>query len=1210
MSGNRSAKEFKPSATTGNRAQPFIQPSLKVGQPGDRYEKEADQMADQIMMKGKAQRDTESSFFPPVSSVQLKTHTASNDIFDAAIPSVQEKSEEEETAFQTKPEADLQNDSGQATEIAAKNVSPDIQNKTEPEDLLQKEEEEESVQPKEMLQKSADLPDELNEDVLQTKSDQPGDVSNIESKLSSTSGGGSSLDTTTKSDMEAGFGADFSGVKVHTGSDAVQMSENLNAQAFTHGNDIYFNEGKYNPGSPSGKHLLAHELTHTLQQGASIQTRMIQKEEGEGDAVEPEMQLTTGVADETAQTITFDKIGIPGFKLLDHRGALYSSKAPLKRKRNYVRGNTNQREGVWKQEVSTETISTRLNTLYEEHHHAPPDSSTVHVFQANITGRSVKPLFIGSMETILPALTAPTWGKDKEFRSFDVDHIVELQLANWSEAQWPNTMENMELLDSSKNRSSGSSIKQSIDQKLESFRELHSDQVPGSAEQIKNTYTLVFNSAESSGRDEAITENEFWTRRQIETGEHLDAIEAGNLADIGQEGEVRIFPNESGGLGKTFRWTGADDRVRNTEATWLGNPFRIVSKQFNTQGEGVENTPNLGTVSVNIPENDDTWQPWPEDKIFNVIRFPGSKYAGYLTKQSITSGLYGLRIKKASPVEILELELRPNGLHVYGIINPSIPVFEGNPIEFRLDGGVLEVSKTFPLDQINVPPPFQISDSSLTIFANTETGLGLRGSTDFGINHVGEGHIEASASTSGGLELEGSFNFDTQLFDPAEINVEYRENTWTIGGTIGIPQGKVRGIKSATITATYSENNFSASGDVELDIPGIEQGTMAVEYGEEGFSISGEFNLNSDIPGIQSGTVSARVAKEDGAENYDVMVSGTAQPDIPGIDSSLSVTYENGAISIGGSAAYERGMLSGNVRVGATNRAIGEDGQPTGEPDDTMRVYGGGDLTLQLTPWLEATAGVEFLPNGEMEVSGRIALPSTVDVFDRREFRRNLFTVPTVEIPIFAIPLGPRSIGLVAQISGGLDFSAGFGPGQLREVYAEVTYNPDHEDETEIHGHGEFAIPADAGLTLRGDLGLGVSVAIASLSGGIELAGTLGLEGEASAAVDLSWSPQTGVILDAEGRIMVNPKFTFDVNAFARASLGIGWFSISETWRHNLVSFSWGPDIQFGVVFPVHYEEDQPFDISFDDIEVIYPDLDVVNMAKGLARDIKDDIFD
>jgi hypothetical protein len=62
------------------------------------------------------------------------------------------------------------------------------------------------------------------------------------------------------------LGADFSGVKVHTGQNAVEMNRSLNARAFTHGNDIYFNKGEYNPESSEGKRLLAHELTHVVQQ--------------------------------------------------------------------------------------------------------------------------------------------------------------------------------------------------------------------------------------------------------------------------------------------------------------------------------------------------------------------------------------------------------------------------------------------------------------------------------------------------------------------------------------------------------------------------------------------------------------------------------------------------------------------------------------------------------------------------------------------------------------------------------------------------------------------------------------------------------------------------------------------------------------------------------------------------------------------------------
>lgn len=87
--------------------------------------------------------------------------------------------------------------------------------------------------------------------------------------LASTKGSGSPLPNDTRQSMESRFGADFGGVRVHTGSAAESLSSQISAQAFTHGNDIYFNSGKFNPNSATGGHLLAHELTHTIQQGAS-----------------------------------------------------------------------------------------------------------------------------------------------------------------------------------------------------------------------------------------------------------------------------------------------------------------------------------------------------------------------------------------------------------------------------------------------------------------------------------------------------------------------------------------------------------------------------------------------------------------------------------------------------------------------------------------------------------------------------------------------------------------------------------------------------------------------------------------------------------------------------------------------------------------------------------------------------------------------------
>ena len=88
---------------------------------------------------------------------------------------------------------------------------------------------------------------------------------------------GTPLPRGTRSYMENGFGVGFEEIRIHTDTRAIQLSGRLNAQAFTMGKDIYFNRGNFNPGSTAGKRLLAHELTHVVQQGA-VQRKMIQRD--------------------------------------------------------------------------------------------------------------------------------------------------------------------------------------------------------------------------------------------------------------------------------------------------------------------------------------------------------------------------------------------------------------------------------------------------------------------------------------------------------------------------------------------------------------------------------------------------------------------------------------------------------------------------------------------------------------------------------------------------------------------------------------------------------------------------------------------------------------------------------------------------------------------------------------------------------------------
>ncbi len=94
------------------------------------------------------------------------------------------------------------------------------------------------------------------------------EMANLETQLASNRSGGEPLANAVNEKLSNSFGADFSNVRLHTDANAAAMNKSLNARAFTHGNDIYFNQGQFNPNSKTGEHLLAHELTHVVQQGA------------------------------------------------------------------------------------------------------------------------------------------------------------------------------------------------------------------------------------------------------------------------------------------------------------------------------------------------------------------------------------------------------------------------------------------------------------------------------------------------------------------------------------------------------------------------------------------------------------------------------------------------------------------------------------------------------------------------------------------------------------------------------------------------------------------------------------------------------------------------------------------------------------------------------------------------------------------------------
>ncbi len=302
-----------------------IQPKLTVGAPNDQYEQEADRVADQVMAMPDTQPSVQREGLPEEEEA-LQTKALGHSIQREAMP-------DEEEDLQTKPLAAtitplVQREAlPEEEEVQAKALGHSIQREALPEEdeelqtkplggsiqreALPDEEEEPQTKPLDHSIQREAMPDEeelqakplshsiqrealLDEDEeLQTKplghsiqreampeeeeiqtkrSPTPHSLlptPSLESRLSSSQGGGSPLPHEVRSFMEPRFGANFSQVRVHTGSDSVQMNRDLSAQAFTHKQDVYFGAGK----APAKDALTAHELTHVVQQNPGVVSR-------------------------------------------------------------------------------------------------------------------------------------------------------------------------------------------------------------------------------------------------------------------------------------------------------------------------------------------------------------------------------------------------------------------------------------------------------------------------------------------------------------------------------------------------------------------------------------------------------------------------------------------------------------------------------------------------------------------------------------------------------------------------------------------------------------------------------------------------------------------------------------------------------------------------------------------------------------------------
>jgi len=301
-------------ATVGLLAAIGGQAKLSVSSPDDVYEQEADQVASQVMravgLNNRAPEERhpaiqrlpailrqveeeEEEMLQPRSAEalpQVQLHSgapAPEEVLQTrrseSLPQLQRQEEEEEemqmrTADSIPPVQRMSEEAQEEEWIPARRqeAMPVLQRQEEEEWALprrqdaiptvQRQEEEELMWAREAtpVPSSSSTPDATAAGAVSQDAS-----SDISSRLDAGRGGGQAMDNQLLAGMSQAFGYDFGGVRVHTETSADDLAGRLSAEAFTHGSDVYFRSGRYQPDSESGRFLLAHELTHVIQQGAA-----------------------------------------------------------------------------------------------------------------------------------------------------------------------------------------------------------------------------------------------------------------------------------------------------------------------------------------------------------------------------------------------------------------------------------------------------------------------------------------------------------------------------------------------------------------------------------------------------------------------------------------------------------------------------------------------------------------------------------------------------------------------------------------------------------------------------------------------------------------------------------------------------------------------------------------------------------------------------
>lgn len=1046
---------------------------------------------------------------------------------------------------------------------------------------------------------------------------------------------GRPLDPATRAFMEPRFGQDFGSVRVHDDSRAAESARAVNARAYTVGQHIAFDRGQYSPQTEEGRHLLAHELAHTVQQGG-----LQRSPAGDGLSISSESDASereaSSVADAVMQGSKPAITARPASVSL-HRAPWGECPQGTKRTLNQqfgellkqrriregVQGVKDKKPGFFTFEVAD--AAERYMAMYfkdkvglfahtniqpvsieEADPHDSPMQYMVNeaddYFRSGKSGRSKKQKKKSTSNKPAPPSSARTVVKSVDPVAIDEGHAEEAFNAS---TRREGAQLKPDFVDFHNSRVyDATTIDNARDkvQKIKGYVKLYETirlnseggpiGVPSWAvgTELPPPPKLVYGVQNDSDPVKiCFGVTDFDKYPGVLAYEVVDTSTAPG-ADAGAKGSLsEPYVLNIGGVEMTgFALPAPSETdLLNTgpanQAIAESVPGVILLKLVR-KGSGPD------TVEAEI-ETATKSKSKHQSKI--PLTTPGKVPVVYTVNKQTRK--LTLRSKKANiPIGYEKLSAGTinkldhsdeKGLSGAGSIQPSVPLLKGVDLGFEFAEDYLAV--TVPLKKPNVPiPGFKVTEFKLALDLLPE--LKASGTIGFtigtGKRALMDGVITISVDAEG-LLAKGEVTAHIPGVDEAKGTVTYRPSQgWT--GSISITTSKIPYVQSANVNVTLTDKGLDLDGGLEIALPGDQHVGLKVRKMSATswvYTGKGEFK----VPRLKPVVISFVY------DGQNVTGTATTGFTFKGIDGNINLVYENGAVT--GTAHLEITKSNGRLK-GYLDVTLNKNRKFSGE----------GKVSYEIKPGLVASAGIIVDKEEKVTLVGELKFPPYKLFEQHPNPTKRINIVPPFKknIPIPYLSFGP--LGLQAQIGAGLFMEYGIGPGVIKDGFIKAQVNPLEDDpDPKFELGGRISVPMFFSVTGYVSGGIVLDVFIAEAGGKIVISTTAELAGEAAAKLFAKYEK-------GEFRAEVDLKLLYElflrlcVSAYAWAEAGFWRFKVKTSKSWNLLDFPIATGIQFGIKGlkkPIAYSSKTGFELpSFDDIDWATPSLDAAHvLEKGIT---------